>query len=244
MLGLRRQQTLVLLHGWGLSGGIFSPLITKLSDRGYRVFSPDLPGFGSSIVPKVPLMLEDYGKYLREYLKEKRIKNPILIGHSFGGRLCLKYSEMYPKDVRGIILSGTPGFSPIPKNKLFLFMGLAKIGKVLFSLPPLSLFQNSFRNWYYYLIGVKDYFRAQGPMRETFKRVVQEDLTHAMEILSVQCLLVWGEFDLIVPVNIAHRMEHLIPDAKLIILPGADHGVPYKRADEFAAFADRFIQSV
>jgi pimeloyl-ACP methyl ester carboxylesterase len=123
-------------------------------------------------------------------------------------------------------------------------MTLAKIGKLLFSLPPLSLFQESVRNWYDYLIGVTDFFRAKGPMRDTFKRVVQEDLTGAMENISVPCLLVWGEFDLIVPATIAHRMEHLIPDAKLIILPGGDHGVPYKRAGEFAAFTDRFIRSL
>lgn len=123
-------------------------------------------------------------------------------------------------------------------------MALAKIGKIFFSLPPLSYFQEAVRNWYYYIIGAREFFRAKGAMRDTFKYVVQENLTHAMESLSVPSLLIWGEYDIIVPVSIAHRMEHLIPDTNLIILPESDHGVPYKRSGEFASYAHRFIRSL
>ena len=236
--------TLVLLHGWGLAGDIFSPLVNRFSAIGYRVYAPDLPGFGQSRLPSAPMDLDDYTDFLQRFLEDNHIRNPVLIGHSFGGRICLKFCEMYPKVVRGIILSGTPGFSPVPTNKLLLFMSIAKIGRIVFSIPPFSFFQNSMRNWYYYLIGARDFFRAKGAMRETFKRVVQQDLTHAMEFLSVPCLLLWGELDIIVPVPIAHRMEHLIPDAKLTILPDVDHGVPYKHPEEFATIAERFIQSL
>ena len=133
----------------------------------------DLPGFGASKMPEHPLTLSDYARFLDEYLKMNQIVQPILIGHSFGGRVSLKYNELYPKHTRALILSGTPGFTPIPKKKLLFFITLAKIGGFLFSIPPLSLVQDTVRRWYYYVVGAKEFFRAEGAMRETFKRIVR-----------------------------------------------------------------------
>src|SRR3989344_4387117 len=151
-------------------------------------------------MPERPLMLTDYALFLDEYLKKNHIVQPIFIGHSFGGRVSLKYNELYPNRVRVLILSGTPGFTPIPKKKLILFIFLAKIGKLLFSIPPLSLVQDAVRRWYYYVVGAKEFFRAEGTMRETFKQIVKEDLVAAMEAVDVRTILLWGEYDIIVPV--------------------------------------------
>lgn len=235
--------SIVILHGWGLSGKTFAPLGQKLRRSGYRVFTPDLPGFGESKRPEHPLTLADYAKFLDEYLKKNHIQHPIFIGHSFGGRVSLKYNELYPKIIRALILSGTPGFTPIPKKKLVLFIALAKIGKLLFSIPPLSLVQDAVRRWYYYVVGAKEFFRAEGAMRETFKRIVQEDLVSAMEAVNIPCLLLWGEYDIIVPVPIAGRMHQVIAGSELIVIPEADHGVPFKQPEIFSSYAERFLKA-
>lgn len=235
---------LVILHGWGLSGSHFVPLVRQLKRFGYEVYAPDLPGFGKSKIPDHSLNLSDYADYLDTYLKKNHLEHPILIGHSFGGRVSLKFNQLYPKVVRALILSGTPGFTPIPKKKLLLFIALAKIGRFLFGLPPLNLFQDSVRKWYYYVVGAREFFRAQGPMRGTFKHIVQEDLVSAMEAVSIPCLLLWGELDFIVPASIAHRMEHVISESELIIIPEKDHGVAYKNPVEFATYIDRFLHSL
>ncbi len=239
-----RQSPIVILHGWGLSGKTFAPLAEILKRSSSRVYAPDMPGFGASKMPEKPLMLADYARFLDEYLKTNRIEHPIFIGHSFGGRVSLKYNELYPKRVRALILSGTPGFTPIPKKKLLIFIALAKIGKHLFSIPPLSLVQDSVRRWYYYVVGARDFFRAQGPMRETFKRIVQEELAVAMESVAIPTLLLWGEYDIIVPVTIAQRMHQVIAGSELIVIPEADHGVPFKQPDIFASYAERFLKTL
>lgn len=232
---------IIILHGWGLSGKTFLPLARELKKRNYTVFVPDLPGFGKSAIPKQPLHLADYAVFLDAYIKKNNIRNPILIGHSFGGRVSLKYNEMYPKSVRALILTGTPGFTPIPKKKLLLFISLAKIGKLLFSIPPLNLLQDAVRRWYYYFVGAKEFFRAEGAMRETFKQIVKEDLVTAMEAVNIPTLLLWGEYDIIVPVAIAERMHQVIACSELIVIPEADHGVPFKQPDVFASYVERFI---
>lgn len=235
---------IVILHGWGLSGKTFLPLEQCLKKQGYRVFAPDLPGFGASKIPEHPLTLSDYARFLDEYLKKNQIVQPILIGHSFGGRVSLKYNALYPKHTRALILSGTPGFTPIPKKKLLFFIMLAKIGGFLFSIPPLTLAQDAVRQWYYYVVGAKEFFRAEGSMRETFKRIVREDLVSSMEAIDLPTLLLWGEYDSIVPLSIAERMHRLIVDSEFFVIPEANHGVPYKQPEEFASYVIRFLSTL
>lgn len=235
---------IVILHGWGLSGKTFAPLVEMLKKKGHRVYAPDFPGFGESKMPERPLTLTDYTHFLDAYLKKNHIDQPIFIGHSFGGRVSLKYIQLYPKRVVALVLSGTPGFTPIPKKKLMLFIALAKIGKLLFSIPPLNLLQDAVRRWYYYVVGAKEFFRAEGVMRETFKRIVKEDLVTAMEAVDNPTLLLWGEYDIIVPVAIAERMHQVIAGSELIVIPEADHGVPFKQPEVFASYVERFVKAL
>lgn len=235
-------KTIIILHGWGLSGEIFAPLAAAFSTMGFTVHSPDLSGFGKSSVPNKPYLLSDYAHDVDVYCRRHGIKRPILVGHSFGGRVALKYASLFPTKAYALILSGTPGLSPVSRNRLLFFILLAKIGGFIFSLPPLNLVSNFVRRWYYYAVGAKDFFRAEGVMRETFKGVVAEDLVPIMETLAIPVLLLWGELDVLVPTPIAAAMEHTITGSKLIIIPGADHGVPFKEPTIFAGYVEKFLR--
>lgn len=239
-----KKQTIVILHGWGLSGKSFEPLVAALAAHGYKAVAPDMPGFGKEAAPSYPWKLRDYARFLDEYLTSRRIKNPVFIGHSFGGRVTLKYLQIHPTEASAVILTGTPGFTPIPRKKLFLFILLAKIGGLIFLLPPLNLFSDWVRRWYYYAVGAKDFFRAEGSMRETFKHIVQEELVSAMQSVTIPTMLLWGEYDIIVPPVIAQRMKDVLPNATLHIIPEADHGVPFKNPDVFVSYVDRFLKSL
>lgn len=236
--------TIVILHGWNLSGERFIPLGEEFRKRGYKVFTPDLPGFGKEKAPLIPWKLHNYAQFLHTFIQKNRILNVVLIGHSFGGRVSLKYQLLYPKNVRAVVLSGTPGFTPIPKKRLVFFIILAKLGGIIFKIPPLNLFQDWMRRWYYYAVGARDYFRAEGTMRQTFKNIIQEDLVVPMESLQAPCLLLWGEFDVVVPVAIAQRMQEVIPNATLKVIPEADHGVPFKQTNVFAKYLDNFLHKI
>lgn len=239
-----KKHTIIILHGWGLSGKSFEPLVHALHAYGYKALAPDMPGFGREDPPAYPWKLRDYVRFVDEYITKHRIKNPIFIGHSFGGRVTLKYVQLHPESLPAVILTGAPGFTPIPRKKLFLFILLAKIGGLIFKLPPLNLFSDWVRRWYYYVVGAKDFFRAEGSMRETFKNVVQEELVSAMQSVNRPCLLLWGEYDVIVPTVIAKRMVEVLPNAKLYIIPEADHGVPFKQPEVFAKYVNTFLNSL
>lgn len=238
------KETIIILHGWGLGGSKFSGLASEFSKLGYQVFNPDLPGFGRAKAPERPFTLTDYAGFLLNFYKKNGLSKAILVGHSFGGRVALKFSQLYPAFVKCLVLTGAPGFTPIARKKLLLFIVLAKIAGVFFLMPPFNLIASSVRKWYYYFVGARDYFRAEGPMRQTFKNIVREELVSAMQAVSQPCLLVWGEKDFIIPVKIAQKMLGVIRNSKLIVVSGADHGLPFRQPEIFAQKIRPFLNSV
>jgi pimeloyl-ACP methyl ester carboxylesterase len=235
---------IVILHGWGLSAKTFEPLVSELKKQHVQVFAPDFPGFDSLHIPTRPLTLADYADFLDAYLRKHHIEKPIFIGHSFGGRVALKYQYAYPANITALILTGAPGFTPVSRKKLALLISIAKIGGTLFSLPLLYRLKDRVRLWYYYVVGARDFYRAQGVMRETFKRIVREELVTSMKHVCVPTLLVWGDKDIIVPVSIAKKMNETIADSRLIILPGCGHNVSYKSPKEFVRSIYDFLLSL
>jgi pimeloyl-ACP methyl ester carboxylesterase len=236
--------TIIILHGWGLSAKRFAPLVSVFKKRGYRVLAPDFPGFGESSMPTKPYSLSDYVVFLEDYLTKNKVGRFVLIGHSFGGRVSLKFCLKPRPYLAGLILTGTPGVTPVAKRKLFLFIALAKIGKFFFSIWPLSRMQEKIRLWYYYLVGAREFYRADGVMRETFKRIVQEELVSYMKHVTVPTLLVWGQMDQITPVWIAQKMHEEIKNSKLIIIPERDHGVPFKDPELFVLRVEKFLKGL
>ncbi len=232
---------IVILHGWGLSKKKFQGLVDEFQNRGHKVFALDFPGFGEEKQPIRPFKLSDYAEFLYSFLEKENIKYPILIGHSFGGRVALRFSTLYPKSVRALILTGAPGFTPVSRKKLLLFITVAKIGKSVLSLPTLSFLFESMRKWYYYFVGAREFYRAEGTMRETFKNIVSELLVEDMKGVTVPTLLLWGEMDMIVPVRIGVKMRDTIRNSEFVMIEGADHGVPYKKSKEFADKVETFI---
>lgn len=235
---------IVVLHGWGLSAKIFEPLVSELRGAHFQVLAPDFPGFDSLHIPTKPLTLADYADFLDSYLRKHHIEKPILIGHSFGGRVALKYQCTYPNNVSALILTGVPGFTPISRKKLAIFIMIAKIGGTLLSLPILYRLKDRVRLWYYYVVGARDFYRAESVMRDTFKRIVQEELVTSMKKVCVPTILVWGADDIIVPVPIAKKMKETIGNAQLIILPNSGHGVSYKNPKLFYDTIAPWLQSL
>lgn len=238
-----KQQTppLVILHGWGLSKQRFEPLVVALRQRNFQVTALDFPGFGETPPPQVSFRLDDYAEYLHEYLKQHHIHRPIIIGHSFGGRVSLRYLTKHPQAISQLILTGTPGFSPVKKGKFFVFVAVGKLGKLILQLPFLSDFHQIVRDKYYFIIGAREYTRASGTMKETFKHIVTDPLVEDMERVSIPCHLIWGQDDQIVPIGIAKKMQQIMKGSTLTIIDNADHGVPYKQPNQFADAVDALI---
>ena len=96
---------ILLLHGWGQNIEMMKLLGDNFSDR-FRITILDFPGFGLSEEPSESWTIKDFADMLDEFVKELGIKKPIIMGHSFGGRVAIRYSADHV--VEKIVLFGSP----------------------------------------------------------------------------------------------------------------------------------------
>jgi 2-succinyl-6-hydroxy-2,4-cyclohexadiene-1-carboxylate synthase len=101
--------TLVFIHGWLLSRRYWQPLIQQLSPR-YRCLAYDLRGFGESQpCGSQQFSLEDYAMDLGMLLKDLRLGQVWLVGHSLGGAIALWAAKLWPEQVAGVICLNAGG---------------------------------------------------------------------------------------------------------------------------------------
>lgn len=204
-------QDIVLLHGWGQNIEMMRPIGDNFQDK-FRITILDFPGFGESDEPKSAWTIEDYELMLEEFLKKVNVKKPIVIGHSFGGRVAIRYCARNP--IEKLVLFG----SPCIRIQEELSIGV-KILKKLKQLPGL----NGIGEYMKKFIGSRDYKAASPIMRQTLVNVVNEDLSKYAREIEEPTLLIWGEQDTEAPLNDAKQLEKLMIDAALIVLPGTHY---------------------
>ncbi len=222
-------QDIVLLHGWGQNIAMMEPLGKPLSQK-YRITILDLPGFGESTEPDVVWQLEDYVECLHLFFEQVGVKTPILIGHSFGGRIAIFYASMYA--VKKVVLFGAPCVraktGPTTKEKLL---------KKAKQLPLLGNFAEQMKKH----IGSTDYKNATPIMRNILVNTVNLDLSSKAKNIKVPTLLIWGEQDSEAPIEDAKKLEALLEDGALIVLPGT-HYAYLENLPRVLAILDKFLE--
>lgn len=202
---------IVLLHGWGQNIEMMKPLGDKLQKQ-HRITIIDLPGFGESEEPKEALTIYDYNEIVEELLKKLKIKNPILIGHSFGGRIAMIYASR--NKTEKVVLFGSPCIARNPKPSLKV-----RILKFMKKVPVVKNLEGFAKKH----IGSRDYKNASEMMRKILVNTVNADLSECCKRIKCPTLLIWGEKDSEVDVEEAKIIESMIEDAGLIVLPNSTH---------------------
>jgi pimeloyl-ACP methyl ester carboxylesterase len=85
----------VLIHGFPMHSAVWESFAQKLSKK-YKVYTPDLPGFGKSTTLEFPFTIDDVGKAIAVWLEENKIRGAALIGHSLGGYVALSVAKARP----------------------------------------------------------------------------------------------------------------------------------------------------
>ncbi len=214
---------LLILHGWGGSSDSWVKVQEILANQDYRVIVPDFPGFGKSITPREPWGIDDYTGFIFNFIKETKLKDFFLLGHSFGGRVSVRFASLYPERIKSLILCDSAGIKPEPGLKTMIIFWLARVGNAIFTPKHLQRFKDSARNIFYIFLRNKDYVKANGTMKKTIKKVLDEDLFSDLAKIKTKTLIVWGEQDRMVPLEYAHVFKENIENSKLEIIPKAGH---------------------
>lgn len=234
-------RTIVLMHGWGCNSTTLASIERVALGEGYRVVNLDFPGFGKSAEPTETWGIEQYTCATEKLLREIGIEKPVMLGHSFGGRVGILYASRNP--VEKLILVDAAGVKPRRSlnyyRKVYTFKAFKWILRGLMGRAKAEEILNRMRS----SSGSSDYAAASPRMRQVLSRVVNEDLCHVMPSIKAPTLLIWGENDTATPLSDAKKMESLIPGSGLVSFPGCGHYSFLDNPVQFAAVLRSFLNS-
>ena len=208
--GNNKKDTIVLLHGWGQNIDMMKPVGNYLESN-HQILIIDLPGFGDSTEPKYAWSLLDYAKSVREIIINEKIKNPIMMGHSFGGKIALLYASIY--DVKKLVVFA----SPINHNHKVSMK--SKVLKSVKKLPMMDKLGEKMKKH----MGSTDYKSASPIMREILVNHLSTDIYDELNNIKAPTLFVWGENDITVSPEVAYEIDRQISDSGVVMLPGTHY---------------------
>ncbi len=207
---------LVILPGWKNGANSWEEVAKALSQK-YKVLTLDFPGFGFTSKPGAAWDIYAYAEFTKKFLEKLEVKECILLGHSFGGRVALiltgdeKYSENI--EIKKLILVDSAGLnsrSAVVKLKISLALLAKKILPARISKKLGSV------------VGSKDYKEA-GEMQGILNKVVNQNLLHLLPKIKVPTLIVWGDKDRELSVKETKIFKEKIADSLVKIVWGAGH---------------------
>ena len=208
---------LVLIHGYSASSSWWRKNIAALAAR-HRVYALDLAGFGRSW-PKRSFTLDRGAEDILAWMQALGLERADFCGHSMGGQLCMRLAATQPQRVRRLVLANASG---LPLNARLLplaWRGLRSGGHMRFRFAP-TVVQTALQ---------------AGPLVlwSALRDLLADDVRAVLERIEAPTLIVWGDADVVVPLELGQALHLAIPQSRLVVLPGAGHNVIYERADEF-----------
>ena len=174
--------------------------------------------------------VSDYTNVVETLLKKLKIENPILIGHSFGGRVSVKFASR--NKVKKLILL-SPALRGHDKKGI-----KTKILKSLKKVPGIK----NLEGWAKNHMGSRDYKAASPIMKQVLVQTVNEDLSDDAKKIKVPVILIYGNLDSEVPEEDTKEYERLIEDCGLILYEGCTHYAYLERLNQTISIIRNFIK--
>ena len=216
----------MFLHGYLSSKESFYPQINYFS-RHFRVTAPDLPGFGGSDRIPAAWSVGEYADWLEGFLKERGIAFPHVIAHSFGGRVAIKCLA------RGLIdravLTGCAG---IVKRRTLSYHLKVKSYRLVKKFAP-RFAEAKF--------GSAEYRSLSPLMRESYKKIVNEDLREEAKRIARPVLYLNGERDKETPLSSVKILHECTAGSRLAVLKGCGHFAHLDEPLLFNLAAEEFL---
>lgn len=232
-------RAVIVMHGWGCKASTVAILAQAAADESTTVYNLDLPGFGDSTEPPTVWGVDDYTRFIEEFVEHEGISAPVLIGHSFGGRIAIMYASRNAVDK--LILVDAAGIKPRRSLKYYLKVYSFKTAKHLLPFIVGHKKADGIIDRMRGKSGSSDYAQASPKMRAVMSRVVNEDLTPLLPLIKASTLLIWGEKDTATPLHDAKTMERMIADAGLVSYPEAGHYSFLERPGQTSAVIKSFL---
>lgn len=246
------KETIVLLHGF-LSSSFSFRKLTPLLVKEFNVISIDLPPFGKSgTSSSYTYSYENHARTILQLCKKFNLDKFTLIGHSMGGQIALNVALLRPDLVDGCVLLCSSGYlersnrrlifsSYLPFFHLFVKRHLEKSGlkenlqRVVYDHTKIDEEMEK---------GYLDPF-LENQIFHGLKKMIRDregDLPiQSLHNINTPCLLIWGEQDKVVPLQIGKKLHKDLKNSKLVVLKETGHLVPEERPEEVLKYIKEFI---
>ena len=205
---------ILALHGWGRRGSDFASVL-----EGFSGIAPDLPGFGASPAPDEVIGADAYADIVVGIL-DSFDRPPVLVGHSFGGRVAVCLAARNPELVGPLVLTGVPLIRLETGRRPSAGFRFARRLNQLGVMSDERLERAKRKR------GSEDYRAASGVMRDILVKVVNESYEGQLRRISSPVQLLWGQDDHEVPLSVAEAAQALLSKSSLEVIPGVGHFVP------------------
>ena len=208
------------MHGYLSSKESFYYQFKFLSEY-YKVTAPDILGFGKSSPLPYAYSVDDYCVWLEEFIEKSKLNCPRIIAHSFGARVIFKYLAKYPDGCKQLVITGGAG---LVKPRSPQYMRRVRAYRRVKKLFPRFAEKH---------FGSAEYKTLSPLMKESYKKIVNEDLRSCVEKISCPTLLIYGKDDRTTPAREEGETFHRLIEGSRLVISEGGHFCFSERPEEF-----------
>lgn len=203
----------ILIHGGAGDWSEWQKNLAFLS-RNFRVFAPDLPGFGLSGSPDIFVSLPWFSSFLRGFMDALGIGSAHLIGHSLGGTIAMAFALDFPERVEKVVLVDSGGLGELSwQGRLILFL-VRGVKRMVGKEKSPSYMPGSMEDWL---------------------------VINRMSEFKSPAMIVWGKRDPYLPLSQAKLAHSLIQNCQLHVFPRCHHAPQRENSEEFNNLVHQFL---
>lgn len=247
--GVENPISVVLVHGIGddLACRVWGNLIPALSKK-YHVITFDLPGFGKSTKKNIqytPALYTDFIKWVVDiYVKDSFV----LIGHSMGGALSLRYAAFYPQNISKLILVNAAGIlhriaftqyavriKPAQSASWLRKVSSSMVNSLTLSVLEDIEHDDTTEDLQKILDSptLRKTILGGNPSKIAGTALMLEDYSEIIEMVTVPTLIIWSTNDLAAPLRTGKVLRSLIPNSRLEIISQCGHVPMLQQPEQF-----------
>jgi pimeloyl-ACP methyl ester carboxylesterase len=220
---------LIILHG--LMGNLsnFDGVFDHFSDLGYQVIMPELPIY---TLPLLKTNVKNLSKFIKDFVKFKGIDRYILMGNSLGGHIALFHTKLNPKNVSGLVLTGSSGLYENSMGESYPKRGdyeyIKKKAQDVFYDPEIATKEV-----------VDDVFETLNNRNKLIRTIaiaksaIRHNMAKDLPKMKVPTCLIWGKNDTVTPPNVAEEFHKLLPNSELHWIDKCGHAPMMESPDQF-----------
>ncbi|THF85414.1 alpha/beta hydrolase [Deinococcus sp. KSM4-11] len=230
---------ILLLHGYPLSGELFSRNRDALAAAGYRVITIDHRGYGNSVAPASdPGSLKTYAMDALAVMDRLNVPKAIIGGMSMGGPITFEMYRMAPERFLGMILIDTLA-NPAGIVEQHIWKGMAQKASTY---GPQALAPELLKDMLTgdtrlhrmadatFLTGIVNQASVAGDVAGAVVLATRPDSIPTLKTITVPTLIIEGVEDTVYPPEFSMKMQQNIAGSTLVLIPGAAHAAIYEKA--------------